>query len=119
LPRALRTVGDHVRVRRLTLGLLQREVARQLGVGLSTLAKWERNRSTPPVRYLPRIIRFLGYCPWRAARHRGDMLRQAREAAGLTQRQFATLVGVDPGTLSRWEVHGRPSRPLDLPHETS
>ena len=37
--RELGALGDHVRARRLTLGLLQREAARQIGVGLSTLAK--------------------------------------------------------------------------------
>lgn len=30
-------------------------------------------------------------------------IRSARRNAGLTQLELATAVGVDPGTLSRWE----------------
>ena len=33
----------------------------------------------------------------------GDMLRQTREAAGLTQVQAAAEIGVDQQQLSRWE----------------
>jgi len=69
---------------------------------------------------MPRIIEFLGYCPWQPARHRGDVLRQGREAAGLTQRQFAALGGVDPGTVSRWGSTAGPpvhSTPRTRPRE--
>jgi DNA-binding transcriptional regulator YiaG len=106
-PRALQTFGDHLRARRLDLGLLQREMAAQLGVSVSGVRKWEAGRSSPPVRYRPRLIDFLGYCPWQPARHRGDVLREAREAMGLLQERFAALAGADPASVSVWETEGR------------
>ncbi|MFQ5528552.1 MAG: helix-turn-helix domain-containing protein, partial [Thermoanaerobaculia bacterium] len=47
----------------MDLGLLQREVAAEIGVHVQTLALWERRRSHPTIRQWPGIIRFLGYDP--------------------------------------------------------
>ena len=60
-PAQLNTLGDHMRKRRLDLGLLQREVAEKIGVTESTIWNWEANLSTPQQRFIPRIIAFLGY----------------------------------------------------------
>ena len=45
------------------MGLLQCEAAEQIGVDECTIYNWETNRVTPAVRLIPRIIKFLGYCP--------------------------------------------------------
>jgi len=55
-PQVLTTIGDHLRKRRLDLGLLQREVAERLGVDKTTITNWELNRTTPALRFLPPII---------------------------------------------------------------
>ena len=47
--------------RRLDLGLLQREVAQQLGVAPGTATNWELSRTSPALRLLPRIL-----APWSA-----------------------------------------------------
>ena len=60
-PRELNTLGDHLRKHRLDLGLLQREIAEQIGVEESTITNWERQRTVPEIRYIPRIVEFLGY----------------------------------------------------------
>ena len=60
-PKALTTLGDHIRKRRLDLGLRQQDVEATLGVTESTVTNWELNRITPYFTYLPRIIAFLGY----------------------------------------------------------
>jgi transcriptional regulator with XRE-family HTH domain len=39
---------------------LQRQVAERLGVDETTVTNWELNRTTPALRFLPAIIRFLG-----------------------------------------------------------
>ena len=67
-PEQLNTVGDHLRRRRLTLKLFQKQVAEQLGVDKTSVYNWETNRTKPDVEYMPSIIRFLGYnpCPRRA-----------------------------------------------------
>jgi transcriptional regulator with XRE-family HTH domain len=40
----------------------------------------------------------------------GDVLRTAREAAGLSQREVGDRVGVPQSTVSRWEIGRRPVR---------
>jgi transcriptional regulator with XRE-family HTH domain len=57
------SLGDHIRARRLELGMLQREVAEALGVDTMTITNWERNQYRPSPRMLPRLFRFLGDSP--------------------------------------------------------
>ena len=59
----LKRLGDHIRKRRLELGLFQREVAQRIRVTQGTVYRWEVNETTPPIRSLPRIIEFLRYDP--------------------------------------------------------
>jgi len=47
IPVELKTIGDHIRRRRLALKLLQKDVAAQIGVENSCLRYWEGNTSTP------------------------------------------------------------------------
>jgi transcriptional regulator with XRE-family HTH domain len=102
-PQVLATIGDHLRKRRLDLGLRQRDVADQLGVDETTVANWELNRTEPALRFLPGIVGFLGYAPWAAGGSIGKRLLASRRERGLSQPAFARLLGIDPGTLSRWE----------------
>jgi DNA-binding transcriptional regulator YiaG len=60
LPEKLETIGDHLLRRRLALKLIQRQVADQLAVNVSSLRNWEANLSKPSVEFMPAIIRFLG-----------------------------------------------------------
>jgi ribosome-binding protein aMBF1 (putative translation factor) len=59
----LRTYGDHVRAKRLVLGLFRREVAEMIGVDETTIYNWESNRNAPAARVIQRVVEFLGYCP--------------------------------------------------------
>jgi len=59
--RLRRTIGDHLRKRRLDLDLLQKDVAEIIGVTEVTISNWENNKNKPPSRYLKKIIDFLGY----------------------------------------------------------
>jgi transcriptional regulator with XRE-family HTH domain len=102
-PRALCTIGDHLRRRRLDLCLLQRQAAERLGVHEATVTNWELKRTKPALRFLPGIVRFLGYTPWTGDGSIGERLLAFRRERGLSQTAFAGLLGVDPGTLSRWE----------------
>ena len=113
-PRDLKTVGDHVRKRRLDLGLLQRDAAERLGVHKMTVNNWENNRRSPQLRFVPRIIEFLGYIPYDAQPEAlGKRIVLWRRTLGLTQRELACRLGVAPSTLGRWERDkGKPSRGL-------
>jgi transcriptional regulator with XRE-family HTH domain len=103
LPEKLETVGDHLLRRRLGLKLLQRQVAGQLGVNVSSLRNWEANRSKPTVEFMPAIIRFLGYNPLPPGTTWAERLVSCRTAMGVTQGEAAHRIGIDQGTLARWE----------------
>src|SRR5262245_44181592 len=110
-PKTLETLGDHIKSRRLALGLFQRQVANELGTDETTLFRWERNMVQPQIRYFPRIREFLGYDPFPASVTLADKLRAVRRRLGLTQTAFAKRLGVDPVTLRKWEQgRARPNR---------
>jgi transcriptional regulator with XRE-family HTH domain len=102
-PKSLKTIGDHIRKRRLDLGLLQREVAARIGVDQTTIYNWEGNATTPILRYYKPIEQFLGYNPFPRGRTLAERLVQHRKACGLSQRLFAKQLGIDSGTLGKWE----------------
>ena len=113
IPAELNTVGDHIRRKRLGLKMLQREVAERIGVGETSVFKWEANTSQPDLKYMPAVIRFLGYNPLSAAKGWGERLVRQRTSLGMTQGEAAKRLGVDPGTLARWERGKRePARVL-------
>ncbi|MHB1140151.1 MAG: helix-turn-helix transcriptional regulator [Sulfuricaulis sp.] len=62
-PEAPRTLGEHLKRCRLARKLSQKQVAKLLGVSPFTVLNWEKNRTTPPTRTIPTILRFLGYNP--------------------------------------------------------
>lgn len=62
LSKELKTLGDHIRKRRLELGF-QKDAAKQIGVDEATIFNWESNETTPTIRHIPRVIEFLGYNP--------------------------------------------------------
>jgi transcriptional regulator with XRE-family HTH domain len=102
-PKELVTLGDHIRSRRLDLGLEQGAVASQIGVSTATLLNWELNKREPEIRSYPRIMEFLGYCPVRYPRTFGERLWLLRTHRGLSLSELANILRVDPGTLGSWE----------------
>ena len=82
-------------------------MATQLGVGEWTVGNWENDETKPILRFIPRIISFLGYNPdlpnpTTTAEH----LKSKRRALGWSQKQAARHLGVDPDTWSNWECGG-------------
>jgi transcriptional regulator with XRE-family HTH domain len=102
-PEKLETLGDHLRRRRLTLKLIQRQVAEQIGVDATSIHNWETNVSTPSLQYMPAILEFLGYNPVPQGSGWAERLVQCRTALGLSQNESAKRMGVDQSTLARWE----------------
>lgn len=58
-PKDLKTLGDHIRQRRLELGLTQLELAEKLGVSEATVVNWETNRGMPNRSHRLGILRFV------------------------------------------------------------
>ena len=103
-PLKIETLGDHLRKKRLDLGLLQREVGQKLGVDGCTIYNWENNRTSPNLYSLPKVIRFMGYDPsYTTPKTIGQKLLAYRKRHGITQKELARKLGVDPTTLARWE----------------
>ena len=106
-PLELRTIGDHVRARRLDLGLFQKDVAKRIGVSTDTITNWEKRRSNPTLRVWPIVIGFLGYDPRPTGRTVGEKLRLHREGLGISCVDAAGIMGIDPSTLAKWELGKR------------
>jgi transcriptional regulator with XRE-family HTH domain len=104
-------LGDHLRKKRLDLKFLQKEVAQILGSDTTTVNNWEKNRTSPSLPFLPRIIAFLGYVPLAILpENMGERIVVYRRLSGLSQEDLARRLGIDSGTLGRWE-NGK-SKPL-------
>jgi transcriptional regulator with XRE-family HTH domain len=60
------------------------------------------------------VIRFLGYDPYTTKEGLGGKIIRARRALGMTQKELAGRLGVDPSALGYWERGGRrPTRELE------
>ncbi len=93
-----------MRKKRLELKLLQKEVARVLGVSKDTVTYWEVGRSSPRLQHMPKIIEFLGYIPFgKEPKTLGERIVYCRRLAGVPQKELAKTIGVDPATLAGWE----------------
>jgi len=99
-----KTVGEHIRKRRMDLGLRQSDVAARIGVWTSTVNYWENGHFNPDVQFVPRIVAFLGYDPFGPPPDGfPGQIKGARFAAGLSRRQLAAAIRVHPGTVAEWE----------------
>src|SRR5947209_15792213 len=98
-PRALTTLGDHLRKARLDRGLLKEEVSRELGVSLGTVVNWEQNHTAVATRFMPRVVAFLGFDPREESDGVGLRIRALRERQGLSQVALAEKLGVNVSTV--------------------
>lgn len=55
-----KTVGEHIRKRRMELGLTLKEAGKLLGVTEYSVINWEHERVKPASANIPAIVRFLG-----------------------------------------------------------
>ena len=95
------TLGDHLRRRRIELGLYQKDVATRLGVTTSTVWNWE-NRGSVDLRFTPRVIEFLGYNPTPQPDDLLGKLAWYKLVNGLTLEQLGVEMGRDPEQLADW-----------------
>lgn len=103
-PKEIRTIGDHVRRRRLDLKMTQKQVAEIISVDESTVWNWESNRTEPLIRHLPIIFLFLGYSPFSTTgQSLGERLQDYRRKTGFSRKKVANAIGTDPGTLGKIE----------------
>ena len=103
IPKELSSLGDHLKKRRLTLQQFQKGVSLRLGINEWTYHKWETNKNVPMIRMWPKVIEFLGYDPHGSPTTTAEALCSKRRRLGISRRKAAAMMGVDPGTLEKWE----------------
>jgi transcriptional regulator with XRE-family HTH domain len=98
----------------MDLWLEQKEVTEIIEVNKCTIANWEKNRNTPRIRPLPKIIEFLGYQPCdKVCETLSERIIKARQKLGLSQKKLACKIGIDPCTIRSWEKSKhKPSKSL-------
>ena len=98
------TVGEHLRRRRLELGLRQSDLAARFGVVEWTIINWERGTTkTVPATHMAKVIEFLGYNPEPEPAGLAARMRWKRRALGLTAAAMGKLLGVSSDTVLSWE----------------
>lgn len=111
-------LGDKIRAARINAGLSRKQVAEHLGFRPRTIGDWERGESAPQDDNLQKLTKFLKvpelpqYARIVMTQPRRDRLaetiRQARQAAGISQRKLARRMGVTHCSVCFWE-NGRVS----------
>lgn len=96
------TLGDHLKKRHRELGLLQREVAKQMGINPWTYLNWEKGKTEPVASQFKSMIDFLGYDPTPEPTTLAERLHAKRRATGITFDQVAAYLGWDTGSLTRY-----------------
>ena len=89
--------------KRARLGLVLGETAKSLGVSRHVLWGWESNRKNVHLKFIPRVIAWLGYDPFSEPESFGARLRKRRRAAGLSQIALGKLLGIRAGTIGEFE----------------
>ena len=90
-----KTLGEHLRNRRLAMGMRQEDVARQLGTLREVYERWERDERQPVISEWPGILSFLGYYPF-GQETTADLVMKARRCQvdrGLSLVNWLSLLG--------------------------
>jgi transcriptional regulator with XRE-family HTH domain len=98
-----KSIGEMIRKRRLDLGLRQIDAAQMIGCDQMSVVNWEKGHSAPRVNHLASVVEFLGFNPFPNGDTMAHRLVNHRKSLGMTQKDFARQIGVDPSTLARWE----------------
>ena len=74
------TIGDDIRLARLSKGWSQQVLAKRLKVLASSISTWERGKGHPAAKQLPKLAEFLGIAD-AAMAHRIMQERSAKQEA--------------------------------------
>lgn len=103
-PYYLKTLGDHLRKRRLDLNLTQKQLAEDiLHTSTSNIKNWEANRRQVSLCFRPQIYEFIGYFPCDVSLRLGLRLKERKKNFGLSIRMVSKMLLADPCTIAGWE----------------
>ena len=101
----METIGDHIRLWRISNDFLQKDIAQMLFVSEDTITGWEQNRAVPGTKQIAKLVKLLGYLPIKIDTSTlGGRITQFRYLNGLTPKEFGALVNADPSTVRAWEI---------------
>jgi transcriptional regulator with XRE-family HTH domain len=86
------------------LKLFQKDVAKIIGCDECNIWNWENNYNEPVLKFIPKIIDFLGYVLYDVSKLTfGERIKIIRQSRGISGRELAKKVGIDPSTIYSWE----------------
>lgn len=88
--------------------LTQEELANRIGVSRRTLARWESGKTKPRPNHLAALADALGRDIDEIEPNSVNTLRDARRAAGYSQRAFAEEINIPPSSLAAMETGRTP-----------
>ena len=74
-----------------------------IGCDEMSIVNWEKGHRSPRVNHMAGVVEFLGFNPFQNGDTLAHRLVNHRKALGMTQKEFAGQLGIDPSTLARWE----------------
>jgi ribosome-binding protein aMBF1 (putative translation factor) len=99
-PKNLKTIGDHIRKRRMDKGLSQSKLGQIFTVSKDCVTNWENGRNTPQIGFYPRIISFLGYYPFLGDKSTlGNAIFAYRCEKGISAKSLGTAIGIGGCTV--------------------
>lgn len=94
----------------MDLGLFQKDIAKIIGTTTCTVTNWEKNYKSPMIGFMPAIIEFLGYIPFKIGESQVEQLLAYRRIREITKKKLAAEWEADITTLMRWEGGMKPQK---------
>ena len=106
------TLNEFLYKKRLDLNLTQEQTAELLKTAVANIRRWESGCGQVSLPFRPRVIEFVGFCPFDVSLTLGQRLKERRENFGLSIKKLAKILDVDPCTIASWErsKHQPPQR---------
>lgn len=101
-PDTPKTLGEHLRKRRLDLGQTQEQLASRFGVTFVSYNGWEAGRIAPKIIKWPEMIQFLGYDPTPPPNNLDQVLTSIQRRNGIQREELAKRLGIERKTLFNW-----------------